>query len=85
MAEPSRTTLSIRERDPDAGSLVPAESLKEYLPGVEPDRRLNDWGRSERVEGFFDQSLVEFFYRYWFRAEVEGIENVPSAGGALLV
>ena len=50
-----------------------------------PSARLNDWGRSERVEGLFDQTLVEFFYRYWFRAEVEGVENVPSDGGALLV
>ena len=32
-----------------------------------------------------DRTLVEFFYRYWFRAEVEGIENVPADGGALLV
>jgi 1-acyl-sn-glycerol-3-phosphate acyltransferase len=85
MAEPSRTTLSVRERGAAPTSLVPAESLKPYLPGVEPDRRLNDWGRSERIEGFFDDTVGEFFYRYWFRAEVEGIENVPSAGGALLV
>ncbi len=32
-----------------------------------------------------DKTLVEFYYRYWFRAEVEGIENVPATGGALLV
>ena len=55
------------------------------LPAIEPERRIDDWGRSERVEGFFDRTLVEFFYRYWFRAEVEGIENVPAEGGALLV
>ena len=85
MAEPTRTTISLRERGPDVQSLVPAEALKDHLPGVEPERRLNDWGRSERIEGLFDQTLVEFFYRYWFRAEVEGIENVPSTGGALLV
>jgi 1-acyl-sn-glycerol-3-phosphate acyltransferase len=85
MAEPTRTPLSPREREPAVGSLVPAETLKQHLPGVEPDRRLNDWGRSERVEGAFDQTVVEFFYRYWFRAEVEGIENVPSTGGAMLV
>ena len=29
-----------------------------------------------------DRTLYDFFYRYWFRAEVEGIENVPAAGGA---
>jgi 1-acyl-sn-glycerol-3-phosphate acyltransferase len=63
----------------------PAERLRELLPAVEPERRLNDWGRSERVEGFMDKTLIEFFYRYWFRAEVEGIENVPADGGALIV
>ncbi len=29
--------------------------------------------------------LFNFYYRYWFRVEPEGIENVPSSGGALLV
>jgi len=63
----------------------PAERMRELLPAIEPERQLNDWGRSERVEGAMDRTLVEFFYRYWFRAEVEGIENVPDRGGALLV
>ena len=63
----------------------PAERMRELLPAIEPERRLNDWGRSERVEGAMDRTLVEFFYRYWFRAEVEGIENVLAEGGALLV
>jgi 1-acyl-sn-glycerol-3-phosphate acyltransferase len=66
-------------------ALVPAEELKQHLPGVEPDRRLNDWGRSERIEGIYDKLVADFYYRYWFRAEVEGIENIPSTGGALLV
>jgi len=61
------------------------EDLRDHLPGVEPDRTLTDWGRSERIEGFMDRTLVDFYYRYWFRAEVEGIENVPASGGALLV
>jgi 1-acyl-sn-glycerol-3-phosphate acyltransferase len=61
------------------------DELRDYLPGVEPERQLTDWGRSERVEGFFDRTLFEFVYRYWFRADVEGIENLPSTGGALLV
>jgi 1-acyl-sn-glycerol-3-phosphate acyltransferase len=62
-----------------------ADHMRELLPAIEPERRLNDWGRSERVEGFFDRTMIEFFYRYWFRCDVEGIENVPSDGGALLV
>jgi len=61
------------------------DDLRRLLPGVEPERRLDDWGRSERIEGLMDRTLYEFFYRYWFRCEVEGIENVPASGGALLV
>jgi Acyltransferase len=83
MAEAKPTTLPVQERD--AQALVPAEDLKQYLPGVEPERRLTDWGRSERIEGLLDRTAADFFYRYWFRAEVEGIENVPATGGALLV
>src|SRR5215203_4207298 len=63
----------------------PAEIMRDLLPAIEHERRLNDWGRSERVEGFMDRTLIEFFYRYWFRTEVEGIDNVPSESGALVV
>jgi 1-acyl-sn-glycerol-3-phosphate acyltransferase len=87
---PERTSLRFRETEemeaPGAG--LPARranDLRPYLPGIEPERQVNDWGRSERVEGVLDKTVVDFFYNYWFRAEVEGIENVPSAGGALLV
>src|SRR3954465_673391 len=58
---------------------------RSLLPAIEPDRQVTDWGRSERVEGLFDATLYEFLYHYWFRVEVEGIENVPPTGGALLV
>jgi 1-acyl-sn-glycerol-3-phosphate acyltransferase len=70
-----------------AGELDPSdrELMRSLLPAIEPERRIDDWGRSERVEGAFDATLVEFFYRYWFRCEVEGVENVPDEGGALLV
>jgi 1-acyl-sn-glycerol-3-phosphate acyltransferase len=90
MAEGERTSLSMSEQKPAlaAGSPLPArreEDLRDLLPGLEPERRLTDWGRSERVEGIFDKTLIEFYYRYWFRAEVEGMENVPDAGGALIV
>ncbi len=71
-------------------SLAPAErgeqtDLRPYLPGVEPERTITDWGRSERIEGLVDRTVVDFLYRLWFRCEVEGIENVPADGGALLV
>jgi 1-acyl-sn-glycerol-3-phosphate acyltransferase len=85
----ARTEAERELADDEAGQLLPdrrpAERRRELLPAIEPERRLNDWGRSERVEGFMDRTLVEFYYRYWFRAEVEGIENVPAEGGALIV
>jgi 1-acyl-sn-glycerol-3-phosphate acyltransferase len=58
--------------------------LRELIPAADPDRALDDWGRSQRM---FDvmEPLIDFYYRYWFRVEHEGIEHVPSEGGALLV
>jgi len=66
-------------------ALVERQDLRDHLPGLEPDRRITDWGRSERVEGLVDRTLYDFLYHYWFRVEAEGVENVPGDGGALLV
>jgi 1-acyl-sn-glycerol-3-phosphate acyltransferase len=91
MSPSDRTSLRFRDAQEDvigttaAGLPVRRGNLRDYLPAVETDRQVNDWGRSERVEGLFDRTIVDFFYNYWFRAEVQGIENVPSTGGALLV
>lgn len=60
------------------------EQLRELLPAIEPDRDLDDWGRSERLMSAMDP-LLNFYYRYWFRVEAEGVGNVPADGGALLV
>jgi len=70
----------------DAGA-VPAvrEDLRSALPAVEAERHVTDWGRSERVEAVVDRLAVDVLYRLWFRVSVEGIENVPAHGGALLV
>ncbi len=64
---------------------VPRAELRDELPGLEPDRRITDWGRSERVEQIVDRLLVHPLYHYWLRAEVEGIEHVPLDGGGLLI
>jgi 1-acyl-sn-glycerol-3-phosphate acyltransferase len=87
---------SRQEFDPHADELhasaLPADDqqrpdpreLRELIPAADPERRLDDWGRSQRV---FDlmEPLIDFYYRYWFRVEHEGIEHVPAEGGALLV
>jgi 1-acyl-sn-glycerol-3-phosphate acyltransferase len=96
VASERRTTLREPDAPPDVLEPVrqsegratlpaPREDLRDFLPGIEPARQVSDWGRSERVEGVLDQTITEFLYRYWFRVGVEGIENVPADGGALLV
>jgi 1-acyl-sn-glycerol-3-phosphate acyltransferase len=79
MTEEQRTSIAPN------GEPLPAADLRRYLPGVEPERQVDDWGRSERIEAFLDRTLTEFFYRLWFRCEIEGVDNVPAQGGALLV
>src|SRR3954451_21992195 len=90
MSPSERTSLRLRDEEEFVGTTaaglpVRRGDLRDYLPALETERQVNDWGRSERVEGIFDRAVVDFFYRYWFRAEVEGIENVPASGGGLLV
>ena len=64
---------------------APADDMRALLPAIEPEREVTDWGRSERFEGLLDRTVYDFLYHYWFRVDVEGIENIPSVGGALLV
>src|SRR3954471_3153493 len=78
------TPLPYRPRMPRAELPAP-DPRRAYLPAIEPERQVTDWGRSERVEGAMDKALYTFLYHYWFRVEVEGMEHVPSTGGALLV
>lgn len=59
--------------------------LRRQLPGLEPERHVTDWGRSERVDRLLDSTVSHFLYHYWLRVHVAGVENVPSQGGALLV
>jgi 1-acyl-sn-glycerol-3-phosphate acyltransferase len=78
-------TVELALSDVRAGLPADRDELRNALPGLEPERRVTDWGRSERVERLVDRTLYGFLYHYWFRVAVDGIENVPSAGGALLV
>jgi 1-acyl-sn-glycerol-3-phosphate acyltransferase len=62
-----------------------------HLPGVtgetpsDPRRSdVDEWGRSERMRGLARQ-LYDPIYRNLFRAEWEGLENIPTDGGALIV
>jgi len=74
-----RPLVPFREADGEA-----ALDNRALLPAAEGDRSLDDWGRDERALRLADP-MLNFYYRYWFRVEAEGIENVPMNGGALLV
>ncbi|HEY2159801.1 MAG TPA: lysophospholipid acyltransferase family protein [Solirubrobacteraceae bacterium] len=77
--------LALSELRDGGGAPAVRSDLRHFLPGVEPERRVTDWGRSELVEGLVDRTVYDFLYHRWFRVEVEGIENVPTEGGAMLV
>ena len=68
----------------ESGVHPTAEQLRELIAQPEEGRELDDWGRSERMMALADP-LLNFYYRYWFRVESEGVDNVPATGGALLV
>lgn len=48
------------------------------VPDVDP------WGRSERTRAVV-RRLYSPIYRYWFRTQLEGLDQIPAASGALLV
>jgi 1-acyl-sn-glycerol-3-phosphate acyltransferase len=54
-------------------------------PGTELRRTdVDEWGRSEEMRKMA-RRLYNPIYKYWFRAEWEGLEKIPKTGGALLV
>ena len=69
---------------PSNVSLLPVRRQGEDEP---EDPRLSDvdeWGRSERMRRLA-RTLYEPVYSKWFRVTWEGLEHIPSEGGALLV
>lgn len=73
----------VRETPTSHGELLPLRRPS----APPPDERRSDvdeWGRSESTRAQV-RRLYGPVYRHWFRAEWEGLEKIPLAGGALLV
>jgi 1-acyl-sn-glycerol-3-phosphate acyltransferase len=67
----------------ERAELVPLPQAEKSAAGP----RLSDvdeWGRSEHMRELA-RRLYGPMYRYWFRAEWQGLEKIPKTGGALLV
>jgi 1-acyl-sn-glycerol-3-phosphate acyltransferase len=67
-------------------AIVPIRIPPETAEPIEDPRRsdVDEWGRSERTRALA-RALYDPIYSKWFRAEWEGLEKIPTQGGALLV
>ena len=70
--------------DADGAPIPVALPVPDDDPGADTVGRVDAWGRSEAVRSLA-RSLYDPVYRYWLRAEWEGLEHVPLDGGALLI
>jgi 1-acyl-sn-glycerol-3-phosphate acyltransferase len=78
---PPRETATTPEK---LGQLV--HLPRPAAPSLEDPRRsdVDEWGRSEHMREIA-RRVYDPMYRHWFRAEWEGLEKIPTDGGALLV
>jgi 1-acyl-sn-glycerol-3-phosphate acyltransferase len=82
--DPRPDELELPDRATEPEAQPDPRSLSTLIPAPESDRQIDDWGRSETAFRLADPFL-NFYYRYWFRVDLQNVENVPSSGGALLV
>jgi 1-acyl-sn-glycerol-3-phosphate acyltransferase len=72
---------------------LPAEDVERQVAGtlafvrrrLTGDYTVDDFGFDEDFTENIYLPLLRPLYKSWFRVEVRGIENIPSAGGALVV
>lgn len=67
-------------------ALLPVPSPDEMAPRLDDPRRsdVDEWGRSERMRSVA-RTLYDPIYSRWFRASWDGLEKIPTDGGALIV
>ena len=81
-----RVTARARRLSADARARPSPPTCATCLPGPRARAPGRPTGAARSASrALLDRTLVEFLYHLWFRCEVEGIENVPAEGGALLV
>jgi 1-acyl-sn-glycerol-3-phosphate acyltransferase len=68
----------------DAEATPALEPAPDETTELDDLSRVDAWGRSEAVRALA-RTLYDPVYRYWLRAEWQGLEHVPLERGALLV
>ncbi len=70
------------QADADLDAVVPDE----VLSALDDPRRsdVDEWGRSEHMREILAK-LYDPIYEKWFRVEWDGLDKIPTEGGALLV
>ena len=87
-AEPDREPDSEpdREREPFAAFLDWAEEAVEFLGRrVLGEYEIDEFGHDPDLVEHVLAPLLRPLYRYWWRVETRGLENVPDSGPALVV
>ena len=74
----------LNEGPSSPGALLPLRRPTAPPPPEPRSSDVDEWGRSERTRTLL-RRLYGPVYSRWFRAEWEGLENIPRTGGALLV
>ena len=66
--------------------VVARPELDGVIEHLEDPRRsdVDGWGRSEHMRSLV-RRLYDPLYRHWFRVEWEGLDKIPTEGGALLI
>jgi 1-acyl-sn-glycerol-3-phosphate acyltransferase len=91
MVSVGKQKAAVKDRARSTGPAKPHKNGKhkaQLAPEVaRANPRLSDvdeWGRSERTRQLA-RRLYDPIYRSWFRVEWEGLEKIPTEGGALLI
>jgi 1-acyl-sn-glycerol-3-phosphate acyltransferase len=71
--------------DDETGALVPVTTERGVATLDDPRQSdVDEWGRSEHMRELA-RRIYDPIYRNWFRADWDGLEHIPTDGGALLV
>jgi 1-acyl-sn-glycerol-3-phosphate acyltransferase len=81
----SATRTPAKARAASSVALVPVPKPDDDAELADPRRSdVDEWGRSERMRSFARRAYKPL-YDTWHRVEWEGLEHIPTTGGALLV